>query len=417
MIITTILLTLIIIGILIFVHELGHFLLAKLFKVRVEIFSIGFGPTIASFKKGETKYSISLLPIGGYVKMAGEDPNNYSGMPYEFLSKSNYQKILIVLAGPLFNVIFGIIVFFLAYQLFGITNIKSNEIFKSDIEGIKKGDKIIEVNNKQFKGWYFLASENSKKDVNLKILRGDSIKTLILKKGDVNKLTPKIEPVIDDVIKNYPAYQAGLKKGDKIIEIDNIKIEDWSQISSIIADKVDREILVKYQRNGKIYETKIKPKGEIVDQKGKKEGKIGILKTFDKITPDPILSINLALEKTLQSSLLILKVLIGLFTGETSIEVLGGPIMIGKTIGETSQMGIQTLLLITGLISINLAVVNLLPIPALDGSHIVIFLTEAITRRRINPKFYFAIQMTGFVILMILMFFIIIFDIYRILMP
>ncbi|MEO0203097.1 MAG: M50 family metallopeptidase, partial [candidate division WOR-3 bacterium] len=178
-----------------------------------------------------------------------------------------------------------------------------------------------------------------------------------------------------------------------------------------------REILVKYQRNGKIYETKIKPKGEIVNQKGKKEGKIGILKTFDKITPDPILSINLALEKTLQSSLLILKVLIGLFTGETSIEVLGGPIMIGKTIGETSQMGIQTLLLITGLISINLAVVNLLPIPALDGSHIVIFLTESITRRRINPKFYFAIQMTGFVILMILMFFIIIFDIYRILMP
>ncbi|MEO0160540.1 MAG: RIP metalloprotease RseP [candidate division WOR-3 bacterium] len=417
MVITTIILTLIIIGILIFVHELGHFLFAKLFKVRVETFSIGFGPVITSFKKGETTYAISLFPLGGYVKMAGDEPNNYSGLPYEFLSKPNYQKILIVLAGPLFNIIFGILVFYLAYQLFGITNIKSNEIFKSEVEEIKKGDKILEVNNKPFKGWYFLTSENSKKDINLKILRNDSVLNIILKKGQVNKLTPKVEPIIDDVIKNYPAYQAGLRKGDKIIEIDGIKIEDWSQISSIIVDKINKEITIKYERNGKIYETKLKPRGEIVDQKGRKEGKIGILKSFDKIIPDPILSINLALEKTIQSSLLILKVLVGLFTGETSLQVLGGPIMIGKTIGESSQMGIQVLLLITGLISINLAVVNLLPIPALDGSHILIFLTESIIRRKINPKFYFAIQMTGFILLMILMFIIIIFDIYRILMP
>ncbi len=417
MLFTTIILTLIIIGILIFIHELGHFLFAKLFKVRVEEFSIGFGPRVLSFKKGDTIYSISLLPLGGFVKMAGDEPSNYTGAEYEFLAKPNYQKILIVLAGPLFNVILGILAFYIAYQVFGITNIKSNEIYKSEIKEIQKGDKILEVNGKAFKGWYFLINQNSQKDVNLKILRGTDTLNIKLLKNEVNKLTPKIEPIVDNVIKGYPAYQAGLRRGDRIIEIDNIRIEDWSEISSIVANKLDKEITIKYERDGKIYETKLIPKAEIVDQKGKKEGKLGILKSFDKVIPDPTMAINLSLEKTFQSSLLILKVLIGLFTGGTSLEVIGGPIMIGKTIGETSQMGFQMLLLITGLISINLAIINLLPIPALDGSHIIIFLIESITRRKINPKFYFAIQMTGFVVLMILMFVIILFDIYRILMP
>lgn len=417
MLFTTILLTLFIIGILIFVHELGHFLFAKLFKVKVETFSIGFGPLIKSFKKGETTYAISLLPIGGYVKMAGDEPSSYSGYPYEFLSKPNYQKILIVLAGPLFNIIFGFLAFYIYFQVFGITNIKNPQIYKSEIPEIQKGDIILEVNGKPFNGWFFLQKENEKKDIKLRILRNNDTINLTLKRNDAFKLTPKIEPIVDNVIKDYPAYQAGLRKGDKIIEIDGQKVEDWSEISSLLSKKANKEIKLKYERNGKVYEVQIKTKSDFPDEKGNKQGRIGVSKKFEKFIPDPLLALNLAFEKTLEFSLFIFKAVIGLFTGETPLNTIGGPIMIGKTVSESVKVGLDFLIFLTGLISINLAVVNLLPIPALDGSHILIFLIESIIRRKINPKFYFAIQMTGFVLLMILMVIIIIFDIYRIIMP
>jgi regulator of sigma E protease len=417
MLFTTILLTLFIIGILIFVHELGHFLFAKLFKVKVETFSIGFGPVIKSFKKGETTYAISLLPIGGYVKMAGDEPSSYSGYPYEFLSKPNYQKILIVLAGPLFNIIFGFLAFYIYFQVFGITNIKNPQIYKSEIPEIQKGDIILEVNDKPFNGWFFLQKENEKKDIKLRILRNNDTINLTLKRNDAFKLTPKIEPIVDNVIKDYPAYQAGLRKGDKIIEIDGQKVEDWSEISSLLSKKANKEIKLKYERNGKVYEVQIKTKSDFPDEKGNKQGRIGVSKKFEKFIPDPLLALNLAFEKTLESSLFIFKAVIGLFTGDTPLNTIGGPIMIGKTVSESVKVGLDFLIFLTGLISINLAVVNLLPIPALDGSHILIFLIESIIRRKINPKFYFAIQMTGFVLLMILMVIIIIFDIYRIIMP
>jgi len=414
MLLTTILLTLIVIGILIFIHELGHFLFAKLFKVRVETFSIGFGPIIKSFKKGETIYAISLLPIGGYVKMAGDEPDSYKGYSYEFLSKPNYQKILIVLAGPLFNIIFGFLIFYIYFQVFGIINIKNPTIYKSEIPEIQKGDVILEVNEKPFNGWFFLQRENEKKDIQLKILRNNDTINLTLKKNNVFKLTPKIEPIIDNVIKDYSAYQAGLRKGDKIVEIDGEKIEDWSEISNILSEKANKEIKLKYERNGKIYEVQLKVKSDFVE---KKQGRIGISKKFEKFIPDPILAFNLAFEKTLEASLLIFKFIVGLLTGETPLSTIGGPIMIGKTISESAKIGFDFLILLTGLISINLAIVNLMPIPALDGSHILIFIIEGILRRKINPKFYSAIQMTGFVLLMILMVIIIVFDIYRILIP
>jgi regulator of sigma E protease len=417
MLFTTILLTLFIIGILIFVHELGHFLFAKLFKVKVETFSIGFGPVIKSFKKGETTYAISLLPIGGYVKMAGDEPSSYSGYPYEFLSKPNYQKILIVLAGPLFNIIFGFLAFYIYFQVFGITNIKNPIIYKSEIPEIQKGDIILEVNDKSFNGWFFLQKENEKKDIKLRILRNNDTINLTLKRNDAFKITPKIEPIVDNVIKDYPAYQASLRKGDKIIEIDGQKVEDWSEISNLLSKKANKEIKLKYERNGKVYEVQIKTKSDFPDEKGNKQGRIGVSKKFEKFIPDPFLALNLAFEKTLESSLFIFKAVIGLFTGDTPLNTIGGPIMIGKTVSESVKVGLDFLILLTGLISINLAVVNLLPIPALDGSHILIFLIESIIRRKINPKFYFAIQMTGFVLLMILMVIIIIFDIYRIIMP
>lgn len=417
MLIWTIILTLLIIGILIFIHELGHFLFAKLFKVKVETFSIGFGPSIFSFKKGETDYRISLLPIGGYVKMAGDEPNNYSGLPDEFLSKKNYQKILIVFAGPLFNIIFGILLFFIAFKFFGVSNIKSNEVYKSEILEIQKGDRIIQVNDKPFKGWFFLERENQHEDTKLKISRGTDTLIVNLKKGEVYKLRPKIEPIVDKVLVGYPAYDAGIRKGDKILEIDGIKIEDWSDIYSTVANKVNKEITIKYERNNQAFETKLKVRGEIVDPKGKKEGKLGIVKEFETYKSDILSSIVFSIDRTIDASLLIFKIIVGLFTGETSFKVIGGPVMVGKTLGEGAQMGMQMLILITALISINLAVVNLLPIPALDGSHILIFLIESIIRKRINPKLYFAIQMTGFIILMALMIIIVIFDLYRILIP
>jgi len=154
----------------------------------------------------------------------------------------------------------------ITFPICGINNIKNPIIYKSEIPEIQKGDIILEVNGKPFNGWFFLQRENEKKDIQLKILRNNDTINLTLKKNNVFKLSPKIEPIIDNVIKDYPAYQAGLRKGDKIIEIDGEKIEDWSEISNVLSKKANKEIKLKYERNGKIYEVQIKVKSDFVEK-------------------------------------------------------------------------------------------------------------------------------------------------------
>ncbi len=407
----SILIAIIVLGLLIFIHELGHFLLAKLFGVRVETFSIGFGPKLFSIRKGETEYAISAIPFGGYVKMAGDEPTNIKGESYEFLSKPTWQRILIVLAGPLFNVVLGFLAFFLMYYFYGISNIVSPVVYRSETDVLKPGDRILLVDGEEFRGWYFLSR---KERAELTILRnGDTLK-VVLSSEDVSKVEPLIPPVVGKVIPGSPASRYGLQAGDSVVSINGRKISSWQEMARIIEENPDRKITLTISRKGKLITIEAVPEGSSFDEKGRKVGKLGIVAQGSNVRLSLAESVKLAFQSTLNASVLIFTSLYKLVTGEVSVKSVGGPVMIGKVIGESANAGMSMLLFITGVISINLAVINLIPFPGLDGSHILIFLIEGIVRRRINPKFYFAIQVFGIVVLLGLAVAITVFDIWRI---
>ena len=410
-----ILIAILVLGFLILFHELGHFLFAKMFGVKVEVFSIGFGPRLISFRIGETEYAISAIPFGGYVKMAGDDPDNLKGLDYEFLSKPNYQKILIVLAGPLFNFILGFLAFFVAIKFYGIQNITNPAVYRSEFQEVIKGDRVLRVDDEPFRGWYFIYRDNEKDDTKLTILRSteDTI-DVVVPRGEAGKIEPVIDPIIGKVIPGTPAHEAGLKPGDRIVAVDGKPIEAWQEFVEYVREKPGQHITITVERNGNIMNFDLETLSE-TGENGKKVGKVGVVVRTDFYYPPLMESIALAWERTISASILIFRGLYQLLTGKASLRGVGGPVMIGKMIGESASVGMQMLLMITGLISINLAVLNLIPFPGLDGSHILIFLVEAIVRRKIDPRLYFAIQMTGIIILLIFAVFITIFDIWRIL--
>ncbi len=409
-----ILIAILVLGFLILFHELGHFLFARLFGVRVEVFSIGFGPRIFSFRIGETEYAISAIPFGGYVKMAGDDPENLKGESYEFLSKPVYQKILIVLAGPLFNFLLGFLVYFVGIKFYGVQNITNPTIYRSEVEEVRSGDVVIRVEGEPFRGWYFIYRDNEKSDTHLDIVRGSDTLSVVLEKGEAAKIEPVIDPIIGKVIPGTPAAEAGLRAGDRIVAVDGKPINSWQEFVEYVQARPEQHITITVLRDGQLLNFDLETAAEIGPD-GKKVGKVGVVVKTDYYYPPPMEALQLAWERTVYSSALIFAGLYKLITGKASLQGVGGPVMIGKMIGESASVGMQMLLFMTGLISINLAVLNLIPFPGLDGSHILIFLIEAITRRRIDPRLYFAIQLTGIIILLALAVAITVFDIWRIL--
>ena len=409
-----ILIAILVLGFLILFHELGHFLFARLFGVKVEVFSIGFGPKIFSFRIGETEYAISAIPFGGYVKMAGDDPDKLEGADYEFLSKPVYQKILIVLAGPLFNIILGFFAFFISIKFYGLANITNPTVYKSEVEDLQRGDVVIRVEGEPFKGWYFIYRDNAKSDTHLDIVRGSDTLSVVLEKGEAAKVEPVIDPIIGKVIPGTPAAEAGLKAGDRIVAVDGKPITSWQEFVEYVRERPGKHITITVERNGQLLNFDLEV-GEEVGPDGKKRGIVGVVVKTDYYYPPFPEALKLAWERTIRSSILIFVAFYDLITGKASIQGIGGPVMIGKVLGESANVGMRMLLDITGLISINLAIINLIPFPGLDGGHILIFLIEAITRRRIDPKLYFAIQLIGIMILLALAVAITVFDIWRIL--
>ncbi len=409
-----ILIAILVLGFLILFHELGHFLFARLFGVRVETFSIGFGPRIFSFRAGETEYAISAIPFGGYVKMAGDDPESLKGEPYEFLSRPVHQKILIVLAGPLFNFILGFLVYFAGIKFYGIQNITNPMVYRSEVEAVEKGDVVLRVEGEPFRGWYFIYRDNEHGDTHLEVLRGPDTVSVVLERGEAAKVEPVIDPVIGKVIPGTPAYEAGLRAGDRIVAVDGRPIESWQEFVEYVRSRPEQHITITVLRDGRTMNFDLETAAEMGPE-GERIGKVGVVVKTDYYYPSLVEASGLAWERTLYSSALIFAGLYRLITGKASLQGVGGPVMIGKLIGESASVGMQTLLFMTGLISINLAVLNLIPFPGLDGSHILIFIIESVFRRRINPRLYFAIQLTGVLILLALAFAITVFDIWRIL--
>ncbi|MFH2012377.1 MAG: RIP metalloprotease RseP [Pseudomonadota bacterium] len=344
----------ILLGALIFVHELGHFIAAKISGVGVLKFSLGFGPKILSRKIGETEYVLSAIPLGGYVKMIGEEPGEEKEVSEDELSKSFSNKSLlkrsgIVFAGPLFNIIFAIFIFSVIYMM-----------------GV-----------------------------------------------------PILTARVGDVLENSPAYEAGIKKGEQIVAVNGKTVSRWEELTKIIQDSNGEELNIQLKKDGILYDTRLKPKlftdknifGEDV-----KVYKIGISASDEFITEryNPFVAMVKGSQQTWRFTELMGVTIVKLIERTVPANTMGGPILIIQMAGKQAQAGISSFLFFMAIISINLGIVNLLPIPILDGGHLFFFLIEAIIRKPLSIKFREFAQQVGLVIIILLIVFVFYNDLSRI---
>ncbi len=403
-------------GILIFVHELGHFLAARAFGVKVETFSIGFGPKLFKFNCCGTEFTVSLIPLGGYVKMAGEDPDSPLKSPDEFYAKPPWQRIVIALAGPLMNLMLAVAFFTLSYSIgryipsYQIEEAKVGTVISKEIP-LKPGDIILKVNGEKVKNWKELnqiIALNPEKELTLTVKRGNQLKEVKVKTGidsesgiGTLKVIPAIKPKIGKVIKGSPAEKAGLKPNDIILKIDGKEIESWRQVVEIIGKSSGKELEITVLRGSKKITLKVKPQ---FNSKLRRYT-IGIVPKFTMTFVKYPLgeALKKGIEEFKSQSALFFKFLYKLITGQASIKSLGGPILIAEVAGKAAQAGISNFIYFMGFISLQLGYFNLLPLPVLDGGLILLFLLEIIRRRPLSSSFREKFQQVGLALLALLM--------------
>ncbi|MBC7371506.1 MAG: RIP metalloprotease RseP [Bdellovibrionaceae bacterium] len=525
----------VLLGILIFVHEFGHFIVARLCGVRVEVFSLGFGKKIFQYKRGDTNFCISIIPLGGYVKMFGDQPGvevSEEEKKYSFTHKTVLQRIAVVLAGPLMNFFFAIFVFFLVASI--------GEDFRSPVvgdltsetkafaSGFRPGDRILAVNGSHVRTWDEFENKladihnsqamidvehvGSNEKTSLKVdvtskpnpnvlstdptvgeieglsplskatlvgVRRDSpLAAVGLKSGDrvtaingekvaylrdlesilekqdptnilqldvermpleenaksevmnlslapigIKKFTTetlKLESAdlyLGTILKGTPAQAAGLMSGDRIVQINDSKIEKWDDvITNVKAYDGNGEIKVQVLREGEVLKMNIIPKMISQMTSNGTEDKrytIGIAPFINYANPElikisaanPIEAIKTGTQRTLDVSAMTVMSFVRLFQGKVSSKNIGGVISIGQAASETFKIGISPFLRMMGLISVNLFILNLLPIPVLDGGQLLFFTIEGLKGAPISMKKMEILQQVGLVLLMSLMVF------------
>jgi regulator of sigma E protease len=416
---TTLVAFLFVLGVLIFVHELGHFLAARRHGVRVLTFSLGFGPKILRVTRGDTEYCVSAIPLGGYVKMAGENPEDpRSGQPDEFLSKTKWQRFQILFAGPAMNILLAIVVlaFVLAQGAEVFTYLDQPPVVGAVLPdspaaqgGIGRNDRILTVAGREVHTWEDLLIEIStrpNRDVGVTLLRdGNTVSTTVRPVGEGRYeignigVLPDINPVVDSVIAGDIAEAAGFKADDVVVAINGERVVTAGQFRQIVGRIGEQEIRFTVQRGAEKVELRATPKDR---GDGAKVG-LYISDPKKSFKPGPLEALRMSVEQNVKSSGLIFRTLAGLFTGETSVRQLQGPVGIAQLSGESAQEGFIALLSLMAMLSINLGILNLMPVPVLDGGHILIMALEGIARRDFSMQVKEKMLLAGFVVLMMLM--------------
>ena len=353
--VTTIASTIIVLGVLVFVHELGHFVFAKKLGVGVLTFSLGFGPRLVGRKWGETEYQISVFPLGGFVKLVGENPGEEikeEDRGRSFSAQPVWKRFLIVSAGPFFNFLLAI-VFFSTINIFGV---------------------------------------------------------------------PYFPSKIGDISPESPAAQAGLKKGDLIVSIDGEAVSKWDDLSRIIRSSQGKELQLKIKRDSETLDLKVTPKSSTQKNLFGEEVQIfviGITPTDELLVQKvgPFEAIGKGLSQTWFGIKLTVVSIIKVIERVIPAKTIGGPIMIAQLAGEQAKRGVVSLILFTAILSINLGVINLFPIPVLDGGHFVFLALEALLRRPISLKKMEIAQQIGLILIILLMLFAFYNDLLRVFSP
>jgi regulator of sigma E protease len=443
---STVIELLIVLGIMVLVHEFGHFAVAKLCGIRVEVFSIGFGKRLFGFKRGDTEYQIAAIPLGGYVKMAGDTPGETpSGDPGEFNAHPRWQRILVALAGPIANFILalglmtGVSMFHNEVQEFldgpAVTDYIQTKTPAAKT-GIHSGDRIVHYDTVENPTWEDVANRsilNLNQTIPFSFLhdgqRTDA-KLFVEAKGgpddfslDQIGLVPKMQntPVqVSSLEPSMPAARAGLQPNDKILSIDGLQFHSVPALLSYLQDQAGKSASLDVQRtgaNGAAQTLNIKVTPELADTASGKGYRLGFVAVLPPVRVER-LPLGKALAASWQfnkkNSLLIVEVIKRLFTRQVSVKSLQSPIGIGQQIHQAAQMPGWTPLIGTmSLISINLGILNLMPIPILDGGMILFLLIETIMRRDVNQQIKERIYQVAFVCILAFFAFVIFNDLTR----
>lgn len=421
------------IGILVFIHELGHFLAAKLFKMRVERFSIGFPPRAFGKQIGETDYCVSWIPIGGYVKIAGMIDEsmdtefiNQPPQPWEFRAKPIWQRMIVISAGVVMNILLAVVIFWgiLLYQ--GKTVRPITEVgyvapeSPAAVAGFQRGDRILSINNKPVQYWddveTFIYVATLGADLTVHVQRGERVDTIsILRKNlpDISEerfgLFPSgVQAVITSVESGKPAEKLGLQPQDVILAVNGKPIEFY-EVSTEIKKFAGKTIALEWKRGEKRMSGRVVPN---------EEGRIGI--GLNAVYTGPVQQLRYSvfeafpegIRNVVDMSFLFFNNIYHLFTGKVSFsKSVGGPIKIAQIATRSAEVGFLSFLGFMALLSISLALLNLLPFPALDGGHLMFLLFEAVFRREIPNKVKIALQQAGFFLLLVFMAFVLYNDI------
>ena len=420
----------VVLGVLIFFHELGHFLVARIFGVGVEKFSLGFGPKIFGKTVGMTEYRVSAIPLGGYVKMVGESHDaevSDHELSLSFTHKPVWQRILIVAAGPFFNLVLAVLIYAGLAGVYGASGlapvVKAVEPgFAAFEAGLARGDRIVRVEKKRVVLWSDVTEEVEKsggKPLTLAIDRGGFEKKVRLTptpfpgKNIFGEEIPSwslgihvTEPVIGVVQKGSPAEEAGVKVMDRFLSADGVPLYTWEDVVKAISGSKGKPVQLEIQRGEEVLTLSLSAKQLDED---KSRWRIGIGSHFneeDVLTKELGFfgSLHAGFQKTWYLGKLMVVGIVKMVQGRIAPD-LGGPIIISKMAGDQARVGIASLISFIAFISINLAILNFLPIPVLDGGHLLFFTIEWIMGRPVSEKVMEAANKVGIFILMTLMFY------------
>lgn len=435
---TTIFAFLLLVGVIITIHEGGHFLVGRLVGMRILEFSIGFGPKIYEGEFGKEgdrfKFTLRLFPLGGFVKPLDKSavtPEEWESMPMELKSRSfpfipRWKKFLMVAGGPASNFILAFVIYLFCFGMVGSKGVDTSisEIVPHSVAaeaGVKSGDLVLSIDGHET----HIMAEAFPKLVN-KLLNGEKVNlettsgkyVLDYSKADLQKMNPndignlmgfyftgsKGEVKFINVDENDVAFKAGIKEGDVLISVNDEKINDINTVIRRIANNYEKSIKMTVLRDGSLLDINVIPR--VAYENGAKIGKIGI-KIFVK-EPTNLKTVNYgfgkalssSIEKTIDNTVTTLISIKNLVTGKLSMKSLSGPMSIADVSGKTWERGWESYLLTMASISIAIGVFNLLPIPALDGGHLVQFMIEFIIRRDIPEKILYKLQYAGLFVLL-----------------